>query len=68
MLTLESKLTAILSAAFKRLGLDQDLGRVEISARPDLAQFQCNGAMRAAKQQNPHNARSKAVVYSIHSI
>tara|TARA_Y100000031_G_scaffold77340_1_gene85151 strand:+ start:181514 stop:183265 length:1752 start_codon:yes stop_codon:yes gene_type:complete len=48
------KLTDILSekigAAFAGLDLPQELGEVRFSDRPDLAQFQCNGAMAAAKQ------------------
>jgi arginyl-tRNA synthetase len=37
------------AAAFASLGLPQDLGRVTPSDRPDLADFQCNGALAAAK-------------------
>ena len=48
------KLTDILSekigAAFAALDLPAELGEVRFSDRPDLAQFQCNGAMAAAKQ------------------
>ena len=36
-------------AAFAALDLPAELGRVTVSDRPDLAQFQCNGAMAAAK-------------------
>ncbi|HEV2364194.1 MAG TPA: arginine--tRNA ligase [Caulobacteraceae bacterium] len=47
-------LTAALGAeagrAFARLGLDPALGRVTPSDRPELADFQINGAMAAARQ------------------
>ena len=36
--------------AFDKAGYAKDLGRVVVSARPDLCQFQVNGAMSAAKQ------------------
>lgn len=38
------------SAAFAAAGLPAELGRVTPSDRPDLADFQCNGALAAAKQ------------------
>ena len=48
-----SSLTKILSSivgdAFAAHDLPADLGTVRVSDRPDLAQFQCNGAMAAAK-------------------
>ena len=37
-------------AAFEAAGYDRTLGRVQISNRPDLCEFQCNGAMAGAKQ------------------
>lgn len=42
-------LTAHLAAAFAAEGLDPALGAVKRSDRPDLAPFQCNGAMAAGK-------------------
>ena len=36
--------------AFAAEGLDRGFGQVQVSDRPDLAQFQCNGALAAAKQ------------------
>lgn len=36
--------------AFKVCGYDAALGRVSISNRPDLCEYQCNGAMAGAKQ------------------
>lgn len=48
-----SSLTALLSdivgAAFKACDLPAEYGKVTVSNRPDLAQFQCNGALAAAK-------------------
>ncbi len=38
------------SEAFAAAGYDASYGRVTVSNRPDLCQFQCNGAMPAAKQ------------------
>ncbi|ACT58742.1 arginine--tRNA ligase [Hirschia baltica] len=40
---------------FEGLGLDRKLGQVRRADRPDLADFQCNGAMAAAKaaKRNP---------------
>jgi arginyl-tRNA synthetase len=42
-------LTARAGGAFAALGLDPAFGLVRPSDRPDLCQFQCNGAMPAAK-------------------
>lgn len=36
--------------AFEAAGYDGALGRVSISNRPDLCEYQCNGAMAGAKQ------------------
>ena len=36
--------------AFAEAGYDEALGRVTISNRPDLCEYQCNGAMAGAKQ------------------
>ena len=35
--------------AFEKAGYDANLGKVNVSNRPDLAEYQCNGAMAAAK-------------------
>jgi arginyl-tRNA synthetase len=61
--------------AFEALGLDAAYGRVTPSDRPDLADFQCNGALAAAKalKRNPREIagaiaerlRSEAVVESV---
>ena len=36
--------------AFEDAGYDASFGRVTVSNRPDLCQYQCNGALAAAKQ------------------
>ena len=36
--------------AFEAAGYDRELGKVTISNRPDLCEYQCNGAMAGAKQ------------------
>ncbi len=43
------KLTAAVSEAFAQAGYDPACGKVTVSNRPDLCEFQCNGAMPAAK-------------------
>ncbi len=36
--------------AFEAAGYDRELGKVTLSNRPDLCEFQCNGAMAGAKK------------------
>lgn len=36
--------------AFEEAGYDRELGRVTVSNRPDLCEYQCNGAMAGAKK------------------
>ncbi len=36
--------------AFEKAGYERTLGRVTVSNRPDLCEYQCNGAMAGAKQ------------------
>ena len=43
-------LTDKLSHAFEQCGYNSEFGRVTVSDRPDLCEFQCNGAFAAAKQ------------------
>ncbi len=43
-------LTEEMAGAFEAAGYDGGLGRVNLSNRPDLCEFQCNGAMAGAKQ------------------
>ncbi len=43
-------ITQEVSDAFEQAGYDRALGRVTVSNRPDLCEYQCNGAMAGAKQ------------------
>ncbi len=43
-------ISADVARAFEAAGYDGRYGRVTVSNRPDLCQFQCNGAMPAAKE------------------
>jgi arginyl-tRNA synthetase len=51
------------AAAFAAEGLDTAFGRVTASDRPDLADFQCNGALAAAKAagRNPREIATRVV-------
>ncbi len=61
MTSLSAELSAIAAAAFAAEGLSPALGQVVVSDRPDLAQFQCNGALAAAKaiKANPRGVAEK---------
>lgn len=48
-MSLITELSGRLSAAYRELGLAEELGTVTVSDRPDLAQFQNNGALAGAK-------------------
>ncbi len=43
-------ITAKMQSAFQKAGYDASFGRVTVSNRPDLCEYQCNGALAAAKQ------------------
>jgi len=49
MASLGQELSAAAGAAFAAMGLEARLGEVRRSDKPELADFQCNGAMAAAK-------------------
>jgi arginyl-tRNA synthetase len=49
MASLAGELTAAAGAAFEAMGLAAQFGEVRRSDKPELADFQCNGAMAAAK-------------------
>ena len=63
MSVLSAELSAIAGDAFAAEGLPPAFGLVTRSDRPDLAQFQCNGAMAAAKEvkSNPRAIAEKIV-------
>ena len=43
-------LSSEVGSAFEKAGYEKELGRVTISNRPDLCEYQCNGAMAGAKK------------------
>ena len=65
MTSITQKLSEIVGSAFEELELPRDLGVVRVSDRPDLAQFQCNGAMAAAKvaKKNPREIAQGIIEY-----
>ena len=56
-------LSAALAPAFESAGLDPSLGRVRRSDKPDLADYQCNGALAGAKQakRNPREIAAQVI-------
>ncbi|MDJ0925607.1 MAG: arginine--tRNA ligase [Acidimicrobiia bacterium] len=65
-MSLITTLADIVGDAFESQGFERAFGEIAVSARPDLAQFQCNGAMPAAKQagKNPRDV-AQAVIDAI---
>ena len=63
MMSLAADLARVVEDAFTAEGLDRRYGQVQVSDRPDLAQFQCNGALVAAKEAraNPRTIAEKIV-------
>ena len=61
MTDLATQLAGACSAAFEAEGLEARWGAVKQSDRPELADFQCNGCMGAAKQagMNPRDLAAK---------
>jgi len=63
MTDLRRSLSEAVAAVFVAQGLPEELGRVTASDRPDLADFQCNGALAAAKvARKPPREIAAAVV------
>ena len=50
MKTITAYLTEIVKGAFLAAGYDEEYGTVRLSDRPDLCEYQCNGALAAAKR------------------
>ena len=48
--TIVEKITEQLQNAFAECGYDKKYAKVSLSNRPDLCEYQCNGAMAAAKE------------------
>ncbi len=61
MTSLASELSRLVGQAFAAEGLSENFGQVQASDRPDLAPFQCNGALAAAKasKSNPRAIAEK---------
>lgn len=67
-MTLTDDLSTIVGAAFEAEGMAAAAGAVRFSDRPDLAQFQCNGALAAAKARKADpRALADAVVVKLKS-
>jgi arginyl-tRNA synthetase len=68
MTSLTKKLSVFVGQAFASEGLPAELGTVRVADRPDLAQFQCNGAMAAAKiAGKPPRAIAEAILIKLKS-
>ncbi len=61
-MSLISHLSGVFGSAFGELGLDAAFGRVFPSQRPELGDFQCNGALAAARVARQPPARLAARV------
>ena len=59
-LSLEKIINAKLAAVFNELNLNPQFAAVKVSDRPDLSDFQCNGALALAKaeKKNPREIAS----------
>lgn len=57
------QITQEMKQAFLACGYDEDLAKVTLSNRPDLCEYQCNGAMAAAKKykKKPIDIANEAV-------
>ena len=62
-MSLTEILTELFQNAFRSCDLPPELGEVRASDRPELAQFQCNGAMPAAKvaRKNPREIAQQVI-------
>jgi arginyl-tRNA synthetase len=65
-MSIQSKLTDVFAEAFAAQEVSPEFGEVVVSQRPELADYQCNGALAAAKVagRNPREL-AEAVVASI---
>lgn len=63
MASLCEKLTKITARGFVALDLPPEHGQVQVSGQPEMAQYQCNGALSAAKaaQKNPRDIAQKII-------
>ncbi len=65
MTDIASELAQACGQAFEKLGLEAELGQVRRADRPDLADFQCNGAMAAGKRarRNPREIAGEVLAH-----
>ncbi len=63
MQSLTTTLSTLFGDAFAACGYDRSYGNVVLSNRPDLGDFQCNGALPAAREykQNPRHIAQQVV-------
>lgn len=63
MKTLIQQLTEVFASAFEAAGFEPQFGAVRLADRPDLAQFQCNGALAVAKKagKNPREIAQQLI-------
>lgn len=63
MASLREQITTIVAEAFAACGFDGKYGKVAVSDRPDMGQFQCNGTLVAAKAHttSPHQVAERVV-------
>jgi arginyl-tRNA synthetase len=61
--TARRQLAKIFSETFAQKGFEAKFGQVTVSNRPDLAQFQCNGALAVAKaaKRNPRELAQEII-------
>ena len=61
MKNLADQMTAAAAQAFAACGYDASYAKISLSNRPDLCEYQCNGALAAAKayRENPMNIAEK---------
>lgn len=57
-LSLENIINQKLHKIFNELNLDEKFATVKVSDRPDLSDFQCNGALALAKQERKIRGKS----------
>ena len=61
-------ITHRMESAFEKAGFDKNYGKVTVSNRPDLCEYQCNGALAAAKAYHrPPIQIAQAVVAQLES-
>ncbi len=62
-MSLLTDLSELFGDAFEKAGLERGYGEVVVSQRPELGQFQCNGALPAGKaaQRNPREIAAEVV-------